>query len=531
MPGTEDGIRPDIIVNPHAMPSRMTIGHLVETIISKVAGIYGAFGDCTAFQNKGSKHKEFGSYLTKAGFHSSGNEVLYNGMTGEQLESEIYFGPTYYLRLKHMPKDKINYRARGPRTVLTRQTVQGRANNGGLRIGEMDRDCLIAHGISQFVQESMLVRGDEYYVAICNKTGCIAAYNETKKIFLSPMADGPLKFTTNINNELNITNISKFGRDFSIIRVPYAFKLLMQELKTMNVQMRIITDANVDQLLSLTEGDDIKHLTGLDNLEQVNEIINKTAQKQIPTIKEKTPVEEVKDIKPFLPTFKHKLPDAFDENFRAVLEDEPRPSDATPDSPAYEVGLGVDDLVYVDGEGDTEFKILEEPDNEDNEYMVQNRETKELLYMSGEKMNKIPVYPSPEAAYAPTSPHAIYDENGDIVWPTQIMQTLQKVLHTISYTCYDPYSLNAEENEEDESDSNNENPEIIIKTEKQEDADISQVLDKVSKEEGREIVKTVTKINKENTTGLEKLSSIEDETSKENKEDRENTKSVTTNSE
>ena len=174
MPCTEDGIRPDIIVNPHAMPSRMTNGHHVETIISKVAGIYGAFGDCTAFQKKGSKHKEFGSYLTKAGFHSSGNEVLYNGMTGEQLEADIYFGPTYYLRLKHMPKDKINYRAKGPRNVLTRQTVQGRANNGGLRIGEMDRDCLIAHGMTHFINESMMVRGDQFYMAICNLSGCVA---------------------------------------------------------------------------------------------------------------------------------------------------------------------------------------------------------------------------------------------------------------------------------------------------------------------------------------------------------------------
>ena len=87
---------------------------LVETLISKNAAIYGGFGDCTAFQNKGSKHKQFGKMLTESGYHSSGNEVLYNGMTGEQLEADIYFGPTYYLRLKHMPKDKINYRAKGP---------------------------------------------------------------------------------------------------------------------------------------------------------------------------------------------------------------------------------------------------------------------------------------------------------------------------------------------------------------------------------------------------------------------------------
>ena len=105
MPCTEDGVRPDIIVNPHAMPSRMTIGHLVEVLTSKTACLYGTFGDCTAFVNKGPKNKEYGEMLTKQGYHSTGNQILYNGQTGEQLETEIYFGPTYYLRLKHMPKD------------------------------------------------------------------------------------------------------------------------------------------------------------------------------------------------------------------------------------------------------------------------------------------------------------------------------------------------------------------------------------------------------------------------------------------
>ncbi len=270
MPTTSEGIKPDIIVNPHAMPSRMTIGHLVECITSKVGVNLGAFGDCTAFTNKGSKHKELGTALTKFGYHSSGCELLYNGMTGEQLETEIYFGPTFYLRLKHMPKDKVNYRARGPRTVLTRQTVQGRANDGGLRIGEMDRDCLIAHGMSAFIKESMMVRGDQYEMAICNKTGCVAVYNEKKNIFLSPMADGPLKFVSNVDDNMNIINVSKYGRDFSVIKVPYAFKLLMQELQAMNCQMRVITEDNVDQLMSLTEGDDIK-LLGFNNLEEVAE--------------------------------------------------------------------------------------------------------------------------------------------------------------------------------------------------------------------------------------------------------------------
>ena len=262
MPFTENGLRPDIIINPHALPSRMTIGQLIETLMGKACGLYGAFGDCTAFVNKGSKHKIFGELLTQAGFHSSGTEVLYNGNTGEQLESNIYIGPTYYMRLKHMVKDKINYRALGPRTVLTRQTVQGRANDGGLRIGEMDRDALIAHGITNFLQESMLVRGDDYYMAICNKSGTIAIYNESYNLFLSPFADGPIKFNGSLDEKLNIENVSKFGKSFSIVRVPYAFKLLIQELQTMNIQMRIITEENVNQMTNMSFSDNIDKLMG-----------------------------------------------------------------------------------------------------------------------------------------------------------------------------------------------------------------------------------------------------------------------------
>jgi DNA-directed RNA polymerase II subunit RPB2 len=251
MPFNNEGIRPDLIVNPHAMPSRMTIGQLVETLMGKACAIYGGHGDCTAFVNKGSKHEIFGNMLKKVGYKSSGNELLYNGETGEQLEMELFMGPCYYMRLKHMVKDKINYRAQGPRTVLTRQTVQGRANDGGLRIGEMERDGIIAHGASYFLQESMLKRGDEYFVAVCNKSGTVAIYNETKKIFMSPFSDGPLKFNININDEHNIDVVTKYGRSFSIVRVPYAFKLLMQELQVMNIQMRIITEENVDQLTSM----------------------------------------------------------------------------------------------------------------------------------------------------------------------------------------------------------------------------------------------------------------------------------------
>jgi DNA-directed RNA polymerase II subunit RPB2 len=264
MPFTDDGLKPDIIINPHALPSRMTIGQLVETLMGKACCLYGGFGDCTAFMNKGSKNKFFGNLLREVGFHSSGNQLLYNGQSGEQMDAQIFIGPTYYMRLKHMVKDKINYRARGPRTVLTRQTVGGRANDGGLRIGEMERDGVIAHGAAKFLQESMLIRGDEYFMAVCNQTGMIAIYNDSYNLFLSPMVDGPIKFSGTLDSNLNIENISKFGRSFSILRVPYAFKLLIQELQSMNIQMRIITEKNIDQLSSMSFSDNIVKLLGKD---------------------------------------------------------------------------------------------------------------------------------------------------------------------------------------------------------------------------------------------------------------------------
>jgi len=270
MPFSAEGVRPDIIVNPHALPSRMTIGQLIECLMGKACVLYGGFGDCTAWVNKGTKEKVFGDMLVKQGYHSSGTDVLYNGMTGEQLEASIYIGPTYYMRLKHMVKDKMNVRTRGPRAVLTRQTIGGRAKGGGLRIGEMDRDVIVGHGMSEFLNQSFLDRGDEYFMAICNKSGTIAIYNKSKDIFLSPMVDGPIKFVPNKENELNLVNISRFGRSFSIVRVPYAFKLLYQELQSMNIQMRLITEDNIEQLTTLQKGGDVKKLTGLDNLGQVS---------------------------------------------------------------------------------------------------------------------------------------------------------------------------------------------------------------------------------------------------------------------
>jgi len=310
MPFMEDGTRPDLIINPHAIPSRMTIGQLIESVFGKVCAMYGSFGDCTAFSMNGPNHEIYGRMLINLasenqslysesanidenvyqklksghGFHSSGNQILYNGTTGEQIISDIFVGPTYYMRLKHMVKDKVNYRARGPNTMMTRQPVQGRANDGGLRIGEMERDALMAHGMTAFLTESFLKRSDEYFMAVCNKTGAIAIYNPSINLFLSPFADGPLKFNETLDGKQVINNISRFGRSFSIVRVPYSFKLMMQELQVMNVQMRIITDSNVEQLMNMSFSNNINKLlhTVEPDLEKVvNAHVEITTNKQI----------------------------------------------------------------------------------------------------------------------------------------------------------------------------------------------------------------------------------------------------------
>ena len=252
MPFTASGMRPDLIINPHAIPSRMTIGQLIECMMGKIHLENGGFGDCTVFnRNITEEYKtSLVGVLNDIGYHSSGCEVLYNGMTGDQVQSDIFIGPTYYMRLKHMVSDKINFRPRGPNAALTRQPLQGRSNEGGLRIGEMERDGMIANGMSQFVKESMMTRGDgtvmihnsrrPYCIHVDDSTGLIAAYNEDARIAYSPSLDG-IEFDGDTLN-----TIPKYSTTFSRVNVPYCFKLLLQELATMNVQMRLITSSQID---------------------------------------------------------------------------------------------------------------------------------------------------------------------------------------------------------------------------------------------------------------------------------------------
>lgn len=299
MPFTKDGLKPDIIVNPHAMPTRMTVGQLVECLVGKACLNMGYHGDCTAFTSTNKQIGEFGKVLNACNFHSSGNELLYNGMTGEQLEAEVYIGPNYYMRLKHMVKDKVNYRAKGPRTQLTRQPVSGRANDGGLRIGEMERDVIIAHGATDFLRESMLDRGDQYYMAICNKTGAIAIYNPDKNMFMSPMADGPLRYVESLDGkDMNVEHITKYGRDFSVVRVPYVFKLLMHELQTINIKMCVITEDNINQFDNMNFSKNIKLLTNGDAIEP-SDVINKvkrTLSGKSHTAPKEPEIEELEEI-------------------------------------------------------------------------------------------------------------------------------------------------------------------------------------------------------------------------------------------
>jgi len=166
MPFTAEGIVPDIIINPHAIPSRMTIGHLVECLLSKVATLIGNEGDATPFTDL--TVESVSTFLRQKGYQSRGLEVMYHGHTGRKLQAQIYLGPTYYQRLKHMVDDKIHSRARGPVQILTRQPVEGRSRDGGLRFGEMERDCMISHGIAGFLKERLFEASDAYRLHVCD---------------------------------------------------------------------------------------------------------------------------------------------------------------------------------------------------------------------------------------------------------------------------------------------------------------------------------------------------------------------------
>lgn len=226
MPFTENGIQPDIIMNPHAIPSRMTIGQLIECLSGKAGSIIGHKIDGTPFMDP--DIETIKDALESYGYDREGTEHLFNGMTGELLRAKIFIGPTYYQRLKHMVDDKIHSRARGPCTVLTMQPPVGRARDGGLRVGNMEKDALIGHGISSFLKERFMETSDIYDVHVCNKCGLFAQRKMTRN-------NNPYKKDTDIYECKACRNKT----DISQVQIPYSFKLLLQELLAINIAPRI----------------------------------------------------------------------------------------------------------------------------------------------------------------------------------------------------------------------------------------------------------------------------------------------------
>jgi DNA-directed RNA polymerase II subunit RPB2 len=241
MPYSKEGIVPDIIVNPHAFPSRMTIGQFLETIGGKIGSMLGFYFDGTPFEDQ--SIEELGEVLEKeCGFEKYCNEVLYNGRTGRQLSCSLFMGPCFYQRLKQMVIDKINSRAPGAINYLTKQPPAGRAAGGGLRLGEMERDAVIAHGIGNFLKETTVERSDKYTCYVSDHTGEISAVNPEKNIYFSPSYDGPIQFDGHSANEIKLKVQDKKSNSFSKIVIPYSVKLLIQECEALGVSLRIITD-------------------------------------------------------------------------------------------------------------------------------------------------------------------------------------------------------------------------------------------------------------------------------------------------
>ncbi|MCD4666844.1 DNA-directed RNA polymerase subunit B [archaeon] len=216
MPFTETGITPDIMFSPHSIPSRMTISHLLEILAGKVGALDGRYVDGTTFDSE--SEESLRNNLFKLGFREDGTETMYNGITGERYDAKIFVGNMYYLKLKHMVANKIHSRASGRVQLLTRQPIEGRGKGGGLRVGEMEKDCFVAHGASLLLKERF--DSDKTILPVCEVSGLMAIHDIRKDIYISPVVGE--------------------NSDVSNIELSYAFKLLLDELKSMCIYPKLV---------------------------------------------------------------------------------------------------------------------------------------------------------------------------------------------------------------------------------------------------------------------------------------------------
>ena len=223
LPYTSDGISPDVLINPHAFPSRMTVGMMMESICGKAASLRGSQFDGSAFV--GEKMEDVKKVMDSAGFKYSGKEKMYDGRTGKSFPVEVFIGVVYYQKLHHMVADKIHARARGQVQMLTKQPTEGRARGGGLRFGEMERDCLIAYGASMILKDRLLDESDKSDIFVCERCGLIAYHDVKQRKYVCRVCGDKSKVSS--------------------VSVAYAFKLLLQEMQSLNVAPRLLIKEKV----------------------------------------------------------------------------------------------------------------------------------------------------------------------------------------------------------------------------------------------------------------------------------------------
>lgn len=219
MPFTEEGVVPDLIINPHAFPSRMTVAQLMESIAGKAAALEGRTFDATPFYK--TPIEELQVIIKRHGYSPTGEEAMYDGRTGELLDAPVFIGVVYYQKLHHMVSDKMHARARGPVQILTRQPTEGRSRAGGLRWGEMEVDCLVGHGSAMLLKEAMTDRSDSTIIYVCELCGSMGWYDRNKGKYMCP-----------VHKERGV---------LKPVEVSYAFKLLLQELMSLGIRPRLIT--------------------------------------------------------------------------------------------------------------------------------------------------------------------------------------------------------------------------------------------------------------------------------------------------